>query len=55
MQLADLLTILQVTDVMVSLVNLVERTCVKKNLKKNVHVESDIGVIWKMKYWTERN
>ena len=54
MQLADLLTILQVTDVMVSLVNLVERTCEKK-IEQNVHVESDIGVIWKMKYWTERN
>jgi hypothetical protein len=54
MQLAGLLTILQVTDVMVSLGNLVERTCVKK-IEKNVHVKSDIGVIWKMKYWTERN
>ena len=53
MQLAGLLTILQVTYVMVSLVNLVEMTCVK--IEKNVHVESDIGVIWKMKYWTERN
>jgi hypothetical protein len=34
MQLADLVTILQVTDLMVSLVNLVERTCVKKIEKK---------------------
>jgi hypothetical protein len=37
----------------VSLGNLVERTCVK--IEKYVHVKSDIGVIWKMKYWTERN
>ena len=53
MQLADLLTILQVTDLMVSLVNLVERTCVE--IENKCIVESDIGVIWKMKYWTERN
>ena len=54
MQLAGLLTILQVTHVEVCHLEISLKGHVK-NERDYIHVKSDIGVIWKMKEWTESN